>query len=159
MDAMDATVQALADEAAIRGLVNRYFFGLDRRDGAALASIYTPEGVERGDGEVVDVEAHVRALLRVGRFAFSHHIVGSVGIEVDGDRATGDTYALAFLAVDAKDDDVGDGRIVVRGLRYLDDFVRTPDGWRISRRDGPIPLWQYELASMPPALPGFIFQE
>ncbi|MBV9661249.1 MAG: nuclear transport factor 2 family protein [Acidimicrobiales bacterium] len=148
----------LADEAAIRHLIERYFFGLDRRDGKALASIYTPDGVERGDGTVVDVDSHVAALLRVGKFAYSHHIIGSVGIEIDGDRGTGDTYALAFLAVDEKDDEGGRGRMVVRGLRYLDDYVRTAEGWRISRRDGPIPLWQYEIDSMPPALPGFIFK-
>jgi hypothetical protein len=152
-------VRLARDETAIRALINRYFFGLDRRDPVALASIYTPDGVERGDGTRVEIDAHVAGLLRVGRFSYSHHFIGSLSIDISGDAATGDTYAVAFLAVDAANDEVGDGRMVVRGLQYLDNYVRLPDGWRIARRDGPIPLWQYEIASVPPALPPFIFRD
>jgi len=50
------------------------------------------------------------------------------------------------------DDGGGKGRIRVRGLRYIDDFVKTPEGWRIRHRVH-IPIWQYEVVSVPPGLP------
>ena len=148
-------MRRLADEADLRDLVNRYFYGLDRRDAAVLASIYTPGGVERGDGKVVDVESHVAALLRVGRFAYSHHFIGSQSFLVDGDSATGDTYAIAFL-VTGEAGLAESNRILVRGLQYIDRYIRTDGGWLIAGRDGPIPLWQFESDSLPPHLPEFV---
>jgi SnoaL-like domain len=152
-------LRAQLDEAAIRRLINGYFFGLDRRDADAFRAVFTPGTVERRDGQKVDTEAYIAGLLRVGRFAYSHHVTASVGIELEGDRASGDAYAVAFLVVAPADDDRGDGRLVVRGLRYLDGYVRLESGWRIARRDGPIPLWQYECDSVPPALPDFVLAD
>jgi hypothetical protein len=151
------TLRRIADESALRSLVTRYFHGLDRRDGRVLASIYRPEGVERGDGSIVDIESHVSTLLRVGRFAFSHHITGSVSFDVEGDSASGDIYAVAFLVTDTGSD--RSGRIIVRGLQYLDEYTRGPEGWRIRRRHGPIPLWQFEGDSLPPQLPALVLSD
>lgn len=151
-----AALRRLADEAELRDLVNRYFYGLDRRDGPKLRSIYAPTGVERSDGIVADVAAHVDWLLGVRRFAYTHHVLGSASFEVNGDRASGDVYALAFLVVDSAGDRAGGPTVLIRGIQYLDGYLRTPAGWKIGRRHGPIPLWQFEAESLPPAIPGFV---
>ena len=74
----------------------------------------------------------------------SHHPT-SQQLAVDGDQATADTFAVAYLAT-------ADERIVVRGLQYLDELERGADGWRITSRQH-IPQWQYEAARTPVALP------
>ena len=57
------------------------------------------------------------------------HMLSNFAIEVDGDTASASTYVHAVLVV-ANDplrwyEPVG---------RYVDRFVRTADGWRISER-------------------------
>jgi SnoaL-like domain len=154
-----AQVRALLDEQAIRRLVNGYFVGLDRRNADAFRAIFTKGTVRRQEGAEVDTEQYIAGLLRVGRFAYSHHVTASVAIDLDGDRARGDIYAVAFLAVAPEDDEHGDGRMVVRGLRYLDEYVRLDEGWRIASRNGPIPLWQHESDAVAPALPAFVLRD
>jgi hypothetical protein len=69
-------------------------------------------------------------------------------IAVDGERAKAETCGVAFLVAD---DGREGGRILARGLRYLDDLIKDPAGWQISRRMH-IPIWQYEVASIPPGM-------
>jgi hypothetical protein len=142
----------LLDQTAIRDVIGQYFSGLDRRDFAALTACFTSDAHGEYDGgKTVHVgrEAIIKALQGITQFKFSTHLIGSMMIELNGDRAKADTHGIAFLVVD---DSGGKGRILVRGLRYLDDLVQGPEGWRISHRVH-IPIWQYEAASVPPALP------
>jgi hypothetical protein len=155
----EADLRRIVDEHALRDLVNRYFYGMDRRDADVLRSIYLPDGVPGPDGDLVDLDTHVKGLLRIGRFASTHCVMGSHRFTIDGDTATGDTYAVNFCAIAPEDDDSGegtDGRIHVRGVQYVDEFRRTADGWRIAKRTGPVALWQYELAGNPPYVPDFV---
>jgi hypothetical protein len=142
----------LLDRTAIRDVIGQYFCGLDRRDFSALRACFTSDAHGEYDGGKtahVGREAIIEALRGITQFKFSSHVTSSMMIEVNGDRAKADTYAVAFLVVD---DGGGKGHILVRGLRYLDDLVQGLEGWRISHRVH-IPMWQYEVASVPPALP------
>ncbi|HMC69221.1 MAG TPA: nuclear transport factor 2 family protein, partial [Mycobacteriales bacterium] len=47
--------------------------------------------------------------------------------DVQGDTATGETYCIAHH-VKGTDD-------FVMHIRYEDQYVRTPDGWRMKQRD------------------------
>jgi hypothetical protein len=38
--------------------------------------------------------------------------------------------------------------MMVRAVRYLDEYVRREDGWRILRRRH-LPLWQYDVPTVP----------
>jgi len=142
----------LLDQAAIRDVIGQYFYSLDRRDFAALTACFTSDAHGEYDGgKTIHVgrEAIIEALRGITQFKFSNHMIGSMMIEVDGDRAKADTYGVAFLVID---DGEGKGRILVRGLRYLDGLVKRLEGWRISHRVH-IPIWQYEAVSVPPAIP------
>lgn len=145
-------LRKLLDQTAIRDVIGLYFYGLDRRDFVALAACFTSDANGEyfgGKTVLVGRDAIIEALRPITQFKFSTHLIGNMTIKVDGDRAKADTNAVAFLVVD---NDGGKGRILVRGLRYLDDLVQGPDGWRISHRVH-IPNWQYEAASVPPAVP------
>jgi ketosteroid isomerase-like protein len=142
----------LFDQTAIRDVIGRYFYCLDRRDFAALTTCFTSDAHgEYDDGKTVHVgrEAIIEALRGITQFKFSSHLIGSLMVEVNGDLAKADTFGVAFLVVDGGE---GKGRVLVRGLRYLDNLVQVPEGWRINHRVH-IPIWQYEAASVPPALP------
>ena len=146
------TQQKVFDQAAIRDVLEKYFYGLDRRDFAALADCFTSDAYGEYDGgKTIHVgrEAIIEALRGITQFTFSTHLPGSTMIDVDRDRAKTETTGVAFLVVDEGGDK---GRILVRGLRYIDDFVKTPEGWRICHRVH-IPIWQYEVVSVPPGLP------
>ena len=142
----------LLDRTAINDLINRYFCGLDRRDFALLATCFTPGAEGRYDGGkkvYSGRDAIVEAMRGIAQFKFSTHLMGNTVIEVDKGHATAETQAVAFLVVDRS---AGKGRILVRGLRYVDDLTKGPEGWQISRRVH-TPLWQYEGDSIPPGLP------
>jgi hypothetical protein len=68
-------------------------------------------------------------------YASTMNFVGTQQVDLDADRATAETYVLSYHRRDATpaSDDVA-------GTRYLDDVVRTADGWRIERRRAEL-LW------------------
>ena len=137
------------DKQAIRDVLMRYFVGLDRRDADAFDEVFTArarmsvlDGAHTFEGK----DDIIASLLTVARYPMSSHQPTSQSISVDADRGTADTFAVAHLVTD-------DGRVVVRGLQYLDHLERTTDGWRIQVRQH-IPLWQYEAPSTALELPG-----
>jgi hypothetical protein len=146
------SLRGLLDQNAIRDVIGQYFYSLDRRDFAALGACFTPDvHAEYFCGKAVHAgrEAVVEALRAIAQFKFTNHLICNMKIKVDGDRAKADTNAIAYIIVD---DGGGKGRVLVRGIEYLDDLVHGPEGWRISRRLH-IPTWQYDVASVPPAIP------
>ena len=64
-------------------------------------------------------------------FPAYQHMVSLPLVEIDGDRATGRTICHNPM-VFAKPD--GEEQVFYCGLWYVDEFVRTADGWRIAER-------------------------
>lgn len=128
----------MTDQAALRALVERYAHYVDRRDGPALAELFTPDGVL----VVPDVRISLSPTHEVqGRKAISdgldvmrrfdatmHAVVGQV-LEIDGDRATGVVACLAHHVRESTD--------TVWFLNYHDTYQRIDGEWRFSRRE----LW------------------
>jgi hypothetical protein len=119
-------------EAAIAALLHRYALACDERDFDTLRACFTPDasaeysGVPLAPG-VNHIVEHLRALNRV---PLTQHVVGTVSVEVAGERARATSYATAHIVRPA-----GDGHEVVhRGLRYDDGLVLTSEGWRIHQR-------------------------
>lgn len=98
------------DALDVREVLAMYVRAADRRDGAAMASLFVPGARVRvfhgrGDaaellGELVGPEAighSVGALMEphpVG--GFSHHVTSDAIVEIDGDRATLDAQYVVF---------------------------------------------------------------
>ena len=127
-----ATLAYLADREAIRALVQGYAVAVDRKDWARVRACFTADAVcdyawFRGDLDTV--LAHIERGL--AQFQTTMHLLGNHLAEIAGDTATAETYAVCHHRLQAPNG-LAD-RIV--GMRYLDGLVRTPDGWRVRRRD------------------------
>jgi len=83
----------------------------------------------------------------MARYERTMHFVGNQLIELDGDAAHSETYAIAYHQLT----EVGQPKLLVAAVRYLDEFARGADGWRIRRRTV-IMEWQRTDPLMP--MPG-----
>ena len=125
----------------LRALADAYAINIDRQDFAAAGGLFS------GDGRLVvtqlppAVGPHEIAAVfpaALGRLAQAygldeatlrtHHFVGNHLCDVGSGLASGTTYCLARHA-----DEVGHD-VVIMVLRYDDEYVQTPDGWRFQER-------------------------
>lgn len=126
------TTETAADIAAVTRLFDLYLRSLDDRGtfdqtwAAAFftedATTSTPAGDVRGREAIA---ANVR--MAMGLFDRTVHFSSNHLVDVDGDRATllGNQLSTHVLA--------SDGGLFVSGGRTENEFVRTADGWRLSR--------------------------
>jgi 3-phenylpropionate/cinnamic acid dioxygenase small subunit len=125
-------IARLIDEQAVQAVLFRYASALDARDWARLRTCFTPDAVVTYEaiGQLrgyEEVEALVRRVL--GPLAATQHIVSNVEVVVDGDRATS---RCNLQSMHVRETPSGDN-FIVAGV-YTDELRRTPDGWRIARR-------------------------
>ena len=66
----------------------------------------------------------------VGMYAVTTHFLGQQYVDVDGERATGETYCLAHHLSGDGDEQHNH----VMSIRYLDDYQRVDGRWLIARR-------------------------
>jgi uncharacterized protein (TIGR02246 family) len=128
--ALDPTVRALADRAAIHDLMLRYARGVDRQDLDVVASCFTPDAAYDGALGRGTIREALEALRRaLERYASTMHFIGNVTIELAGDRASSETYAIAYHRLRGDE-----RRQYVVAVRYQDDLVRREGRWLIARR-------------------------
>lgn len=130
------------DRLEILGLVTGYALAMDRNDLEAFGRLFTPDGalvvrtpgrerpmgVFSGPGR--DGIGLIAQLMSELYRATMHHIT-SHEAHVEGDTVRGTTYCLAYHLV-AGDDG---GTLETLGVEYLETFVDTNDGWRMSVRE------------------------
>ena len=121
------------DKEQIAEVLIRYATGIDFKDWALLRSCWT-EDVDVDYGEVGRYSGAdaITGLMEQLHSAMgpTYHRLTNFAIALDGDRATARSYVHAVLQ--AIPDDAASW---VEALGHYDDeFVRTPDGWRIARR-------------------------
>jgi ketosteroid isomerase-like protein len=155
----DSARQESSDRAEIRFTLERYFSGIDARDAERIASCFTPdawmsysldlEGKSRIDCSYVEWEKQRSAGSGGSGMAATNHDLTSCHIEIEGDTARSDTFAMVHLV----EHPVTNGRVLIRGLRYLDELRLTETGWRITERVHQT-VFQYEARTVAPAVPG-----
>lgn len=121
-------LERLEDRAALGELVVRYFHAVDARAFDALVGLFLADGEFRHPGGAVRGAAELEAFYReqLARWPATYHYGHGHVVEIAGDRARG--------LVDAHAEHVEDGTCVVAGLRYEDEYARTPEGWRFAAR-------------------------
>jgi hypothetical protein len=133
----------VADRIAIADTVTRYFTAIDHRQFEMFTDVFTQdvdavyEGVKvaGGLGLITDFcmgKSEHHFPLEIVDIEQSMHFMGNHAATVDGDVARSETYALAHLI----DRPPAGRRMRTRGLRYVDELARQPDGsWRIRKRE------------------------
>lgn len=139
MTGTEELARALVEERALHRLTEAYARGADRREPAAVASLFTEDGVltvmmdgpggeptERHQGRA----AIAAAIADLSRFDATTHFLGQRTFEVDGGRASGETYCLAYHVRHRA------GRVIniVLAIRYLDECVLSDGRWLFSER-------------------------
>lgn len=146
MSSSETTAPAgeIADRLAIRRLVDEYARRVDRVDAAGAAALFTEDGTLRifGRGETEPNRERrgrdemARAFAGLTRYDVTMHLVGNHLVELDGDRAAGETYCQAsHISSEERPDGTIQREVYVMHIRYEDRFVRTDAGWLIDRRE------------------------
>lgn len=141
------------DKIAIKGVIDRYAYAMDRRDVELMRGCFTSDadlsylsGLRRYAGG----DAFADSLLaNLEPFGAINHSVSSLHITVDGETAQADMHIFATMVVKA------DAKVLVRGVRVRDEYRRTDTGWLVSKRRHE-PFLQYEVPSTAIAFPGIV---
>ncbi|WP_029890572.1 nuclear transport factor 2 family protein [Polycyclovorans algicola] len=131
------TLEALADQWALQRLVIDYADAIDHRDFDRLDQIFTADAyidyraMGGIDGRYPEIKTWlVQALAHFPQFM---HLVGNLRFDVNGDVATG--RVSCFNPMVLPETLAGtEGHTMFLGLWYDDEYRRTPEGWRVTRR-------------------------
>ena len=138
--ATEITPSEQADRLAIRELVDAYAHCADRRDADGQKSLFTEDThfVVYMDGQGSEPtqaldgrEALTPVFADLNRYQATMHFNGQSTIELDGDRATGESYCIAHHLFTEE----GERKLMVAWLRYGDTFARVEGGWRFAERN------------------------
>jgi hypothetical protein len=127
----------ISDRLEIQQLTVDYSTAIDNRRFDDLDAVFTQDayidytalgGIE---GRYPEVKAWLAEVLP--NFPMYAHMLGNFSVRIDGDTASSRTICfnpMVLPGTPTKDQE----QIMFCGLWYDDDFVRTADGWRMTRR-------------------------
>ena len=140
MTAPAAPAGDTADRLAIRELVDARARHADRREPERQAALFTEDGrvtVYMGEPEtaepvqVLTGRAELVAAFEALRtYEATTHFNGQHTVTLDGDRATGETYCLAYHLWTSD----GQRTLMIMSIRYLDAFIRHDGRWLFAER-------------------------
>ena len=132
---MSLTVQQLSDRFEINDLLVRYTRAIDQMDWELLDTVFTPDAEVdyTTSGGIAGKYPEARAWLAkaLAAFPITIHAITNSEIELDGDTATGRTLVNNPMVFPQED---GTTNQFTVWAWYVDEFVRTADGWRIKKR-------------------------
>ena len=121
-----------ADRQAIIDLTIKYCWTIDMRDFETLREIFLPDATGLLGDERVGIDSIIEKITTaLTPLDASQHIISNHQVTVDGDTAMSRCYMQAQHVRRAAQ---GGANFIIAG-RYQDQLVRTPNGWRIKRRE------------------------
>ncbi len=131
---MTLSLQEISDRMEIQDLLAQYSHAVDSGSFDLLDDVFTPDAyidytaLGGAAGDLASTKAFLAAALAA--FRGMQHMISNHQIRVEGDRGWGRIMCFNPMQLnDGKTDPV-----MFFGLWYIDEYQRTPDGWRISRR-------------------------
>jgi hypothetical protein len=134
---MPKSLQELSDRLDIQDLQAAYSHAIDTRDFDALDRVFTQDAFidytafGGTAGSVEETKAFLRKAL--GMFGGFQHMVATSQVKLSGNRATAKTICWNPMVL-RNGGASGEPRVFFCGLWYHDEYLRTLDGWRITRR-------------------------
>ncbi len=119
-----------SDEQQVLNLLSDYCWYVDRRDVDAVVGLFLPEAVfDLGFGRVHRGHDELRVMYeRLDAYTATSHHCTTPRLDPSGDRGTVRSAMYAFHRRRP------DGSMLHVWGAYLDEVVRTPDGWRFATR-------------------------
>lgn len=136
----ELTPTEAADRLAIRELFDAYAHCADRRDADGQQALFTADTrfAVYLNGEATEPsyvlegrEALTPIFNDLNQYQSTTHFNGQSTIELDGDRATGESYTIAHHLFTAG----GQRTIMIASLRYLDTFAKIDGAWYFAERN------------------------
>lgn len=130
------SLEEISDRLEIQQLLVDYSTAIDERRFDDLDLVFTPDAyidyraMGGIDGTFTEVKAWLAEVLP--NFPAYSHLIGNFDVRISRDAA-GDTARSRILCFNPMVLN-GDGQVLFCGLWYDDEFVRTADGWRMTRR-------------------------
>ena len=129
---LEEQVRRLEDQVAIHRLINSWGPAVDTGQAEAAAALFSEDAVLQSDMSYLTGPAAIEDMVRSdGQQALidqgSAHIPAFPVVDIDGDAARAIGYSRVYLHTD-------DGYEVWRVSANYWEFIRTDDGWRVSRR-------------------------
>ena len=127
------SLEEISDRLEIQQLLIDYSTAIDGKRFDDLDAVFTPDAyidyrVTGGvDGRFPEVKAWLKEVLP--NFPAYYHMLGNVDIHIEGDRASSPTICFNPMVFN-----VEEKQILFVGIWYVDEFIRTAEGWRMSRR-------------------------
>ena len=123
----------ISDRFEIQQLLIDYSTAIDQRRFDDLDRVFTPgayidyRAMGGIDGHYPEVKAWLAQVLP--NFPAYAHMLGNFDVRFGGDAASSRTICFNPMVLDADAK-----QVLFCGLWYDDEFVRTPEGWRMTRR-------------------------
>ena len=131
------SLQEISDRLEIQQLMVSYAHAIDARDFDRLDRVFTPDAyidyraMGGIDGHFPEVKAWLRPAL--AKFPHYYHMMGNIDVTLSGDTARARTACFNPMECPPPAG-AGPGQVMFLGLWYVDELLRTPQGWRIARR-------------------------
>ncbi len=129
---MDSELRGLLDQRDIHQIIMRYCRAIDRCDETLLASCYHDNATfdyGANNGLATDFVKNTIVALK-GLAATLHSVSNYYFLDQTASSAKVESYCYAYHRIASPD---GDSDMIVAG-RYLDDFTKQNDIWRIQHR-------------------------
>ena len=129
------SLQEVSDRIEINDLLTRYTVAIDTKDWNLLDTCFTPDAQVdyTTSGGTKGVYPEVRKWLEkaLAAFPMTMHFISNSTVTLKGDEAQSRTYVINPMGFPKED---GSLHIFTVGAYYVDQLVRTADGWRIANR-------------------------
>lgn len=128
----DNAIAKLLARQEIADVILRYARGIDRMDFDLVRSCYHADAYDDHGSMKGSVEEFIAAAASfLTRWTATQHFMGNMLIEIEGERARAETYAVAYHR---REDVDGNGKDDVIGVRYVDRFECRAGVWKIAHR-------------------------
>lgn len=127
------SIEEISDRLEIQQLLIAYSTAIDSRRFDDLDQVFTSDAyidyraMGGVDGRYPEVKAWLSEVLP--NFPAYAHMLGNFDVRIDGDTATSRTLCFNPMVLGG-----AEGQVLFCGLWYDDEFVRTAEGWRMTKR-------------------------
>ncbi|MCL4103947.1 UNVERIFIED_CONTAM: hypothetical protein GTU68_034809 [Idotea baltica] len=132
------SLQEISDRLEVEDLIKNYSHAVDSREFDRFRDLFTPDAhidYSAFDGSVGTLEetiSFLKSAVTKELFPNCQHMISNILLDLKGDAGTGRVMCLNPMEMAMPD---GSVHVFMLGLWYLDEYVRTPAGWRMSRRE------------------------